>query len=150
MRDDAIVISCPTCAAKNRIPRDRLDERPICGRCKTPLSVREPARDHPLDVTDRSFEREVLSSSLPVLLDCRAAWCGPCRMVSPILEELARAWIGQIRVAKLNVDENQLTASKYRIQSIPTLILFRGGQEVDRMVGAVPREHIEQWLQSRL
>jgi len=147
---DVALITCPVCGTKNRVPRDRMKEGPKCGRCRSALPGLGPVTDHPLQVTDQTFQTEVLSSPLPVILDCWAPWCGPCKMVSPILDELAHTWAYRIRVAKLNVDENPATASRYSVQSIPTLILFRGGKEVDRMVGALPRGEMERWLNARL
>ena len=90
-------------------------------------------------VTDASFEQEVLKSELPVLVDFWAPWCGPCRMVAPIVDEIAKEFDGQIKVYKLNTDENPNVASQYGIRSIPTLMIFKGGDKVDTVVGAVPK-----------
>jgi thioredoxin 2 len=150
MATDSVIVSCPQCGAKNRVPAERLSEQPRCGRCKTLLPTKDAESHAPFVVSDASFTRDVLGSPLPVVLDCWAPWCGPCRMVSPILGQLASEWSGQIRVGTLNVDENPGTASRYGIQSIPTLILFRNGSEVDRMVGAAPKHRIERWVRSHL
>jgi len=92
----------------------------------------------PLPVSDATFQREVLESNLPVLVDLWAPWCGPCHMVAPVVEKIARDYAGRLKVVKLNVDENPDTAGRYFVQAIPTLLIFRGGRVVDRIVGAVP------------
>jgi thioredoxin 2 len=103
-----------------------------------------------VDVTDASFQSEVLACPIPVLLDCWAPWCGPCKMVAPVLDEIAREYAGKIKVAKLNVDNNPATASRFRTQSIPTMILFKNGREIDRLVGAAPKQQIIHFIQNQL
>jgi len=142
MNQESVIIRCTKCGTKNRVPTNRLQDRPVCGKCKAPLIY----YDRPVHVTDGTFQEEVLSFPGAVLVDCWAPWCGPCRMVAPILDHLASQYAGRLKVAKLNVDENSLTASKYGIQSIPTMLLFKNGNQVDRLVGALPREEIERHL----
>ncbi|MFM7426393.1 MAG: thioredoxin [Elainella sp.] len=90
-------------------------------------------------VTDETFEQEVIGSSVPVLVDFWAPWCGPCRMVAPVVDEIAEQYSGQVKVVKVNTDDNPGIANKYGIRSIPTLMIFKGGQRVDMVVGAVPK-----------
>jgi thioredoxin 1 len=101
-------------------------------------------------VTDASFEQDVLKSDVPVLVDFWAPWCGPCRMVAPIVDEIAKEYEGKIRVFKLNTDENPNVASQYGIRSIPTLMLFKGGQKVDTVVGAVPKNTLSSTISKYL
>jgi thioredoxin 1 len=99
-----------------------------------------------LNVSDGDFDQEILKSEVPALVDFWAAWCGPCRTVGPVVEELAAEYAGKIKVAKLNVDENKDTPMKYGVRGIPTLMLFRNGQVVDQIVGAVPKSRIKELL----
>ncbi len=100
----------------------------------------------PIEVTDANFEDEVLKSDKPVLVDFWAIWCGPCRLIEPVVEELAKEYEGKVKFAKLDVDHNQNTAVKYGIRSIPTLLIFKDGRVVDQIIGAVPKSHIEDKL----
>jgi thioredoxin len=104
----------------------------------------------PIAVTDASFSEDVERSPLPVLVDAWAAWCGPCRMIAPIIDELAAEMAGRVRVVKLNVDENPATAARFDLRSIPTLLVFKAGREVDRIVGVQPKSEISRRLEPLL
>jgi thioredoxin 1 len=97
-------------------------------------------------VSDTTFESEVLKATEPVVVDFWAEWCGPCRMIAPALEDIAGSLGNKVKIVKLNVDENPQTAAKYGIQSIPTLMIFKGGQMSSRQIGAAPRQKLEQWI----
>ena len=141
MSSDSIIVKCPNCGAQNRIHTTRVQEghAPRCGKCKTPLPMGD---GKPVIVNDATFQQEVVQSSLPVFLDCWAAWCAPCRTLAPIVDQLASELAGRVKVAKLNVDENPQTATQFGIQSIPTMLIFKDGQVVDRLVGSQPKQAI--------
>jgi thioredoxin len=137
------VIECSSCGAKNRVDEGAAENlRPVCGRCGAALGVK-PGGGKPLAVTDATFAREVLGRrGVPVLMDCWAQWCGPCHMLAPTLDELAAEASGRYLITKLNVDENPRTAGQFNIRSIPTMLIFRDGALVDRIVGVQPKQAI--------
>lgn len=144
---DELIIACLKCGTKNRLSEERLHQKPVCGKCRSPLVVSQQ-KTKPLDVTDGSFAREVLASEISVLVDCWAPWCGPCRTLAPSIDELASDYASGVKVTKLNVDENPLTASQYGIHSIPTMLFFKEGKLVQRLTGTLPKEEIEKCLLS--
>ncbi|HMK65803.1 MAG TPA: thioredoxin TrxC [Thermodesulfobacteriota bacterium] len=149
MEPESVIITCPRCGTKNRVPKGRLHDHPVCAKCRNPLTA-EKSPGRPVEVTDRNFQNEILSYPGPVVLDCWAPWCGPCRMVGPVIDQLAAEYAGRVKFAKLNTDENQRTAGQFSIQSIPTLLFFKGGKLVNRQVGALPKAAIERQMQAIL
>lgn len=142
--EKSVIVQCSGCATKNRIPGGRLKDNPLCGKCRAPLSI----FDSPVNITDSTFNEEVIRYRGSVMVDCWAPWCGPCRMVAPALEQLAKEYAGRIKITKLNVDENSGTASKYFVKSIPTMLLFKDGKLVNTLVGALPKQAIEEHIRT--
>jgi thioredoxin 2 len=143
------VVGCPKCGAGNRVDESRLQTSEAkCGNCGTLLSVTASVK--PIEVTDSTFADMVLSSAgPPILLDCWAAWCGPCRTIAPIMDELAAEAYGRYKIGKLNVDENPKTSQQFKISSIPTMLIFKDGKLVDRIVGVLPKSAILTRLNAR-
>jgi thioredoxin 2 len=133
---------CPSCGARNRVPVVAKG-RPRCGTCKTDLPWL-------VDAGDTDFDAAISASVMPVLVDLWAPWCGPCRMVAPALENIAADHAGKLRVLKVNVDESPIVAGRLGAQSIPTLVLFDGGNEVARQIGAHPEHGIRSWIDASL
>ncbi len=141
-------ISCPTCGTKNRIDREKVAAglQPVCGSCGAKIG----SDSHPISVSDDTFAREVEGSALPVLVDLWAPWCAPCRILAPTLDAVAAELAGRVRIVKLNVDENPATADRLQVSGIPTMVLFKEGREVDRLIGAHPKRDILRLLEASL
>jgi thioredoxin 2 len=128
-----ITLRCAFCDTTNRVDFSRAADRPTCGECSKPMLL-----DRPIKVAQDDFDDTVLKASVPVLVDFYADWCGPCKMVTPLVDELANEHIGKMLVAKVDIDLAPKVAAKYQIRSIPTLIIFRNGKEVERSMGFEP------------
>jgi thioredoxin 2 len=141
-------VSCPSCGAKNRIPVEKSHLQPKCGRCGQKLNLN--TNESVIELDDTGFDRFVSRSSIPVMIDFFSPTCGPCRMLAPVIETLAKQYAGKVHIAKLDTSRFQLAAGRYRIRGVPTLIFFKNNQVVDQIVGAAPRDQIEQKLNALL
>jgi thioredoxin 2 len=136
-------VACPFCGTLNRVDLARIDQRPKCGECSKPILL-----DRPVRMGDNDLERIVQDTDVPVLVDFYADWCAPCKLMAPLLDEIARSRAGQLLVGKLDTDRNPAATTRFGIRGIPTLILFRDGKEASRLVGAQPRSRLEELLRS--
>jgi thioredoxin 2 len=134
-------VACPFCGTLNRVNVERVADRPKCGSCGRPIWL-----DRPIAVSDATFDRVITDTTVPVLVDFYADWCGPCKIMAPLLDDVANRRAGQMVVLKLDTDQNPATGQRFGIRGIPTLIAFRGGKEVSRRVGAVPAAELENFL----
>jgi thioredoxin 2 len=138
-----VTVSCQFCLTLNKVDIGRANHSPKCGSCGKPILL-----DRPVRVTDDDFQQVIKGAEVPVMVDFYADWCGPCKVMAPVLDEFAHAHIGEVLVAKLNTDMNPRVAQQYGIRGIPTMIVFKNGEEATRQTGAVPREDLEKLLAS--
>ena len=136
-------IVCPHCFAKNRVPDTRLEDHPNCGKCHQPIFDAKP-----LSVNAEQFETMVQGNDIPVIVDFWATWCGPCKMFAPVYEQAAEQLEPRVRLLKLDTDANQRIAANHRIQSIPTLAVFKQGKEASRQAGAMPLGRFLEWARA--
>ncbi len=137
-------LACPRCLAVNRVPDARLGDAPKCGKCGAPILPGEP-----VDLTADSFDRFVTKAGLPVLVDFWAAWCGPCKMMAPVFQQVAGEMADRVRFAKIDTETWPQISMRHHIKGIPSLILFRGGAETARVSGAMDAHALKRWLASQ-
>lgn len=145
MTSSPIQIVCQSCRTKNRVPKDKLGNKPLCGKCKKPVLSTSPIMGG-----DNNFRRYINDNGLPVVVDFWASWCGPCQQFAPIFEQVASDMSTKACFLKLDTEENQTTAGSFNIRSIPTLMIFHHGKEVARLSGALPKAQFQQWLAQNL
>lgn len=150
MVQDSFISRCKQCGAKNRIPRSRVGEKAVCGKCRAPLHFTAAYPQYAIDVNEPAFDAEVIRFSGPVLVLFWATWCGHCRILLPIVDELASEYSGLIKFAKIDLDKNPGLASQYQVQSVPTMIVFKNGRLVNRLLGALPKDQIVHHLRTLL
>jgi len=136
-----VTVPCPFCATLNRVNLDRVDDKPRCGECARPILL-----DRPLAVSDATFEQVIGASEVPVVVDFYADWCGPCKVMAPVLDQLAHDRQGELLILKLDTDRNPVTGGQFNVRSIPTLIIFERGREVARESGVTPRADLDALL----
>ncbi|MGD2119126.1 MAG: thioredoxin TrxC [Chromatiales bacterium] len=141
---DSVQVVCPACQAINRVPRARLGDGGHCGKCKQTLIAGAP-----VTLTESNFARYVEKSDLPVLVDFWAEWCGPCKMMAPAFQQAAAQLAPNVVLAKVNTEQAQSLSMQYGIRSIPSLVLFQRGREVDRVAGAMDAGSIVSWVRQR-
>ncbi|MBF0271893.1 MAG: thioredoxin TrxC [Magnetococcales bacterium] len=143
--NETFQIVCPSCAATNRLRRDKPAMQSTCGRCRERIF-----QGAPVNLTAESFHRHVSNNHIPVLVDFWAEWCGPCKMMAPVFAQAAAQLEPNLRVAKLNTEQERMIATEFGIQSIPTLVLFRDGREMARQSGAMPLNALLAWVRQHL
>jgi thioredoxin 2 len=142
----ALILACRECQTPNRVPLDKIASQPRCGKCKAPLAVHLATPDGPVGLSDQNFANTVLLSPLPTLVNFYSPNCGPCRLLSPIIRQIAKDCEGRLQVGTFNVEANQYIPSLYHIGGTPTLVLFQRAREVGRLEGYQPSATIRNWI----
>ncbi len=150
MSSQNVIVKCDHCGARNRIPAERIRERPVCGKCRQPLSTAVLFPDHPVHIDDRNFNSEVLNFRGSVVVFFWAAWCAHCQRLIPVIDQLAAEYAGRIKFVKIHSEQNPLTTARYDVMGLPTLLFFKGGKQVNRLFGALPKEQLEYHLSALL
>lgn len=138
---NALHIVCPSCGGINRVPADKLSAGGKCGKCKQALFQAQP-----VELNATNFDQHLTKSDIPLVVDFWAPWCGPCKMMAPVFQQAAAQLEPQVRLVKINTEIEQALAARYQIRSIPTLAIFKGGQEITRMAGAMDLTNLTQWV----
>jgi thioredoxin 2 len=141
----ALHIVCSHCGGINRVPSERLTEKPSCGKCHKVVLDGKPT-----NLGSQNFDRFITKNDLPVVVDFWADWCGPCKMMAPIFTQVASQMATEVRLAKVDTEKAQDISARYNIRSIPTIILFKNGKEIDRLAGALDQSGLTRWIKSQL
>ncbi len=150
MAEDSFIIRCDRCGTKNRLPKSRSGERAVCGKCRAPLHFTAGYPQYAVAVDDRSFESEVLRFAGPVLVLFWATWCSHCRVLLPLVDELASEYSGRVKFAKVDLDKCPNLALQYQVQSVPTMLEFKNGKIFNRLLGALPKDQLVQHLRQMI
>jgi thioredoxin len=150
MVQDSFIVRCGQCGAKNRFPRSRAGEKAVCGKCRAPIHFTAAYPQFAIDVDDRTFDAEVAKFPGPVLVLFWARWCGHCRILLPVVDELATEYAGLIKFVKIDLDRSPVLASKYEVQSVPIMLELKNGHVVDRLMGNIPKYEIVNHLRKLL
>jgi thioredoxin 2 len=142
---NSIVIACSSCGTKNRIPDDKQHLGPKCGSCKTAINLADSAV--PVELDDTNFSGFISQASKPVMVDFFSPTCGPCRMLAPTIDTMAKKFFGRLIIAKLDTSQNQMAAAQYKIRGVPTLLFFKDNQLVDQVTGALPEQDLDEHLE---